>query len=453
MKRVVNVVISVVWCLTIFPAFVGAAADETVALSREEAGDTNADAKDDTKQELYELKKEVADLREEVDELKKDKADEKKTGELDVFWKDGLKIKSTDGAFDISLGLLVQNDWVFIDEDSETKKRIGDQEDGVEFRRIRFDSLGTIYERYEYKAMVEVAGGDAKLHDMCVAVRQIPVIGHVQVGHFKEPFGLDYMIPCKYDTFMEKSLPSVLAPGRNVGAQVGDCYVEDRITWALGVFRETDDYGRGTREGGMNATGRLTCLPLYGEEGRRLVHLGMGASYRDPDSVSYSQRPECHLVDKYVKTSVSDVDREFLVGPETAAVLGPLSLQSELFAARCDVSDKGNADFWGWYAQAGYFLTGENKAYNKKSAFFVRTKPKKNFLDEDGIGAWEVAARYAYLDLSDEEVKSGGEMQDVTLGLNWHLNPNIVVSWNYIRAHLEDIGDTDIFAMRLQVEF
>ena len=60
----------------------------------------------------------------------------------------------------------------------------------------------------------------------------------------------------------------------------------------------------------------------------------------------------------------------------------------------------------GAYAQCGYFLTGESAGYNKQmGAMDYNCKPFSEFFglgSRKGIcgwGAWEVAARWSYLDL------------------------------------------------------
>src|SRR5262249_54591206 len=45
-----------------------------------------------------------------------------------------------------------------------------------------------------------------------------------------------------------------------------------------------------------------------------------------------------------------------------------------------------------------------------------------------GIGAWQIGARYSWLDLNDQGI-NGGVIQDVTLGLNWFLNP--YMKWQF----------------------
>ena len=47
-----------------------------------------------------------------------------------------------------------------------------------------------------------------------------------------------------------------------------------------------------------------------------------------------------------------------------------------------------------------------------------------------GRGAWQVCARYSYVDLNDLGVH-GGDDNEFTAGLNWILNPNLKFQWNY----------------------
>jgi phosphate-selective porin OprO/OprP len=69
-------------------------------------------------------------------------------------------------------------------------------------------------------------------------------------------------------------------------------------------------------------------------------------------------------------------------------------------------------------------------------------------------GAVELALRYSALDLLDENVL-GGEQQDFTLGLNWYLNRNLRLMFNFVQvdADLRGTLETDrprIYQMRLQ---
>ena len=75
------------------------------------------------------------------------------------------------------------------------------------------------------------------------------------------------------------------------------------------------------------------------------------------------------------------------------------------------------------------------RTWNPKAAVFNRIQPLTNFgFSGDGtptgIGAWELAVRYSYLDLTDKTI-AGGRLNSVTLGLNWYLNANAKLQFNY----------------------
>ena len=69
--------------------------------------------------------------------------------------------------------------------------------------------------------------------------------------------------------------------------------------------------------------------------------------------------------------------------------------------------------------------------------------------------AWEVAARYSYLNLNDGPIQ-GGVLSGLTLGLNWYLNTNLKFQfdWVYDRRHDRPVGVfpgfTTTYAMRMQ---
>lgn len=52
----------------------------------------------------------------------------------------------------------------------------------------------------------------------------------------------------------------------------------------------------------------------------------------------------------------------------------------------------------------------------------------------------------------------GGTLEDYTVGLNWHLNPNARVMMNYIKAYVDHPAirrdaNADIFQTRFQADF
>ena len=115
---------------------------------------------------------------------------------------------------------------------------------------------------------------------------------------------------------------------------------------------------------------------------------------------------------------------------------GPITVQAEYNKAKVklhrDVNSPanfGNPEFWGWHAQAGYVLTGESRTYDFASGTFGSVVPSTE------CGAWEIAARYSAVNLNDDHVY-GGRENNVTLGLNWFVNENVQIKFNYIRANI-----------------
>ncbi len=370
-----------------------------------------------------------------------------------AYWKDGLRLDSNDGSFKLKIGGRIQYDLGYFGADDEIERTVGELEDSSEFRRARIYVSGDIYDNVDFKVQYDFAGGDADFKDVYMGISGVPVVGNVRLGHFKEPFSLEELTSSNYITFMERSLANVFAPSRNAGIKIFDHALNRRLTWGLGVFRETDDFGEGSFGRDYNVTGRLTGLVWYEDEGRRLVHLGVAYTHKnvEEDVVRFRSRPEAHLAPNFVDTGSFAADYVDTVGAELAVVHGPFSLQGEYIQAFVESRRMADPTFWGANLQASYFLTGEHRPYNSGSGYFERVRPNSNF-GRDGWGAWEVAARYSHLDLNNEAIE-GGELRDFTLGLNWYLNPNMRIMWNYVRADRTSGGDANAYLMRFQLTF
>jgi phosphate-selective porin OprO/OprP len=104
--------------------------------------------------------------------------------------------------------------------------------------------------------------------------------------------------------------------------------------------------------------------------------------------------------------------------------------------------DLENPVFDGYYVSASWILTGEMRAYNKKNGLF-RSVPISKTVYQNGKGAWEIAARYSDVSLSDGRVQ-GGDVQIASLGLNWWLTPffSLGVNYRYIWNNLYELDGT-----------
>ena len=76
--------------------------------------------------------------------------------------------------------------------------------------------------------------------------------------------------------------------------------------------------------------------------------------------------------------------------------------------------------------------------YNYKSGIWGPV-PVARSVYQGGWGAWELAARYSTLDLTDGAI-DGGEMDIWSVGLNWWLTPYFQANMNYRYITLDKGG-------------
>ena len=364
-----------------------------------------------------------------------------KSSSAKVSTKGGVKVKSDDGEYAFQFGGRVMVDAGYVDED------VASHDSGTEFRRLRMFAKGTLHHDWGYKVQVDYSDDSLAIKDAYIKYKP----WGLTIGNFKQPISLEELTSSKYITFMERSLPTVFATSHRIGVGVN----KGGANWSAAA----SIYGgqSGDNEDGQEGYGlgaRFTFAPVA--EKTRAVHLGLAVAQEEPlddgDDVRFRQRPEFHATGtRIVDTgSISNVDDINKIGLEAAAVFGPFSVQAEHL--KVDVSRESgfqDYDFDGSYITASYFLTGESRPYSAKKGKFGRVKPKAK------SGAWEMALRYSTLDLDDSGLQ-GGEADNVTVGVNWYVNPHVRIMANYIDVDAERAGvddDPSIFAMRAQIDF
>jgi phosphate-selective porin OprO and OprP len=370
----------------------------------------------------------------------------------------------------------LQSDFYWFGQDAANRAAVGDMQDGSAFRRARIGVAGKYGpSRYQIEFDWALANRPSFL-DVWVGMNDIAGIDLMRVGHFFEPFSLERVTPNRHTVFLERSLvDSAFAPARNMGLMAQDEMSDEHGTWAVGVFRtNSDGFGDDVGDGGERAlTGRATRLLWMEDSGdsQSLLHVGGAYSFRDADNRQsrFRSQPEARVgalvagnVPAFVDTGNIPTDYFQLWGLEAAWVEGPFSTQAEYVLAPVNAIGAPNALLQGWYGQVSYFLTGEQRPYKKSTATFDRVVPRSNFVPSgagrlaQGPGAWEIAARVSSLDLNDAAI-AGGTLTDLTFGTNWHLNPFLKVSFNYVHAILErvPVGEStaDIFALRANYDF
>ena len=368
-------------------------------------------------------------------------------------------------------GVVFMTDWLVWGHTSNAlQEHVGDMNDGSEFRMVRLSATRALGEQHEARLSFDLRGGQAIVRDAYVELREMPYVGDIRLGHFREPFTIEAETSSRFVSFMEFGLPTVFAPGRNMGLMLKNRGLGHRAHWAVGLFQDVSDYGNSQGAGKVALTARLAALPVFGEKSGDFVHAGLAFSTRVPpdERVRYRARPEVNLAPWFVDTrdpeTLEDIGakRLNLGNAEVAGSFGPLHFQGVYSIACATVPVDGASPseacgpdkmaMWGLSAQAGYFITGEHREYSLGSGSFSPIVPFRDFLERQGPGAWEIVARYSLLDLTEADTVDS-RLSNLSLGLNWYPSVQTRMTLNVLTPNLEDIGSDIAVAMRLQADF
>lgn len=374
---------------------------------------------------------------------KVDKADKK----VDETWKD-----VSDEKWTVKLGGHVQMDYI---NWAQADQAIPNTHDYFEFRRLRLVADGTGYGVYDFRLQMtlepESFGENVpgivtspEVKDAYFSLNEIPLLGRFRIGNFFVPFSLEQLTNDTNNIFMERSIPTqgVFSPDREVGFAFYNCNDAKNVTWSSGIF--LDSISESTKERlddnqGCRVSGRLTWLPYYDEpsNGRYLVHTGLGILYtRDQDKrVRFRARPQIREGTRIIDSGVLQTDEYTTGNLESAIVWGRFTVQSEAFLSAVSRLDGSSNQLSGAYIHTSYFLTGENRVFERfgqHGAQFARNVPFTNFFltpGGAGWGGWEVKARWSHLDLNNF---NAGQYNDFTLGFNWYWSDRVRMMFDWI---------------------
>ena len=344
----------------------------------------------------------------------------------------------------------------------------------IEFRRLRLLGEATGYGVYDARIMFEAEpeNGDGTdrpvvdIKDAYLTMNELPQpLDRWRIGNFFVPFGLEQVTNDTNNMFLERSIPSngVFTADREVGVAFYNCVEDQSLSWAFGAFfdnisdtlKERIDDNQGIR-----VSGRVNWIPYYDEpsKGRYLIHTGAGVMFTDDaDGIArFRARPDIHEGPRLIDTGSLAATTYTIGNLELAGVYGPFAVQSEAFVNDVNLDNGDQAILPGAYVHCSYFLTGENRIYERfgqHGAQFGRNVPYTNFFlvpGGRGWGAWELKARVSYLDFDDVD---RGRYHDVTSGFNWYWTERVRVMFDWI--HPITTADTtygatnsDILGMR-----
>jgi phosphate-selective porin OprO/OprP len=341
-------------------------------------------------------------------------------------------------------------------------------QDRVGIRRLRFGAYGDIYETMQYRIDVEWADADrVEARDVFLGFKELPILQTVLIGNQKRPYSLDQWNSSNFNVFMERPyVAEAFNPGpRRLGVQSWSHTEDKSWNWQYGVFNEAEFRPSGfytSDHWQAQVAGRLANTLWYDEssDGRGYAHWAISGTHADVDGDAltpnyansglsqaiFRSRPEARTVNPWVDTElIPEADNFNLVGLESVVNLGPTQFVAEYMSNWVNRTDANQLHYHGGYAYLSYFLTGEHMSWERDTGQLGPVSPFENFFLVDtcrdgvsgGWGAWQVAVRGSYGDLSDEDVQ-GGVGESVTLGLNWWWNQNARMQFNYIYGNIYD---------------
>lgn len=373
-------------------------------------------------------------------------------------WNHGFLLSNAEKSIILRFGGQVYLDHGYFSPNSKFKQTFGaiNEKSKTAFDSARLYVKGNLYENTEFQIQLEFADGQVDFKDVYIGFINIPVLGTFRAGHFNEPFRFSTLNSSKFSSFIERPVNRHFSPKRNLGALVFNDFLNRRISAQLGVFHSATPINNHLfSNDGYAITGRATAIPYLNSQKSSLLHLGIGHSYRKPDSKEYGIHIPIgsSMTDYSISTEmISDANDIHLTNLEAVFVHGPWAIEAEYLNSQINTISNSYR-FETYYAQVGWFIIGEHRNYIGSYQGFNRISPKRNFSTHSkGTGAWEIAARYQETDLTHRNIL-GGTLSEWTFGLNWYLNPATRFMMNYTWSNLENERKMTSFQARLQIDF
>ncbi|RLD84684.1 MAG: hypothetical protein DRJ10_00495 [Bacteroidetes bacterium] len=271
--------------------------------------------------------------------------------------------------------------------------------------------------------------------------------GQIRIGQFRMPQGMQQTTTSRYLKLMERASLKEFNPNRRLG--IGWASWNLKYMFALGLhteetrnaldYKEGDpdpNYYKGELQGATPMLGLSTRAAYYFfNDPGKLLSLSAGYSrrtpglYKYPDNrIKYDPKDETYVSElEFTVVKVGGVKTANNINVDLAASYGPLRITGEYHYNLLAMKDvAGSVNFSGFYVQSAFLLTGESHPWNHREGEFTQVRANKK------SGAWEIVARYSYINLNDfEHGVRGGQKGQYTAGLNYYVSRNVKFMLNY----------------------
>lgn len=385
-----------------------------------------------------------------------------------------LSVTSADGAFSLALRGTVQFDTAYF---AQGRNPPGvDLNSGTNFRRAQFGFVGTLWHDWAYNFTYDFGGNGVEqrgyLYRAYIEYDGLKPVG-IRAGAFSAYDSVEDATGGANLALMER--PTAVTIARSIAAGSGregvEIFAQGQrylVSLALTGGKTTDAASFDEQQG---LVGRVAWLAVDSDEAKWLLNADATHVLKLADAgpgvaaaVQLSAGPELSVdASRTVDTGLLDARHVTEFGMETALNLGRLFGQSGWFHYNIERSSAApNPDFQGWYAMASWSLSGESRPYDPVTASFHGLAPAAP-LGKNGLGAWELVARYSNMDLDYLPGAvggvAGGKQVVWSAGLNWYPNQTIrfLLDYDNIRVSHGNAPGLDISAdaigLRSQIAF
>lgn len=380
----------------------------------------------------------------------------------------GFNIRSADQDFQLRLRGDVQADGRFFNDAD-----LAPGSESFYLRRVRLVFQGTVFKRFDFRIMPNFGMGRAELQDAYLDARFFPFFG-VRAGKFKVPVGLELLQSPTDALFIEQSYAVSLGPNRDVGVQLHGELLNRRLAYQFGFFNGSADGASidADLNNSKDVVARVFATPFRGAD-LPLKGLGLGIAVTTGTREGTAANPDLPSF----RTTGRQTFFRYLAGGESVALAagthtrivpqgyfyhGPVGLMSEYAVSRQEVQ-KGDAStalsHRAWHVAGSIVLTGENATYG-------RLKPRAPYDGNGNWGAFEVVGRVHSLQVDGatfptfaDPARTASSAFTWGLGLNWYVNSNVRLSFNYEQTSFDAAGGADrrdtehVLLSRFQIAF
>ena len=349
-------------------------------------------------------------------------------------------------------GALALDRQFWLSQDAESEEQVGELEDfeGGRIRGFRGGVVGTLNFKRRWQYVVFIAtntfdrGFDVRTTDKFQLFDYrldipLPADLTLSVGKQREAVSAERLTALNFLPMQERSAANdAFLPARTHGLVLSGMGGE-WFTWAVGAYNNWIDSDESFSDTTNQFSGRVTWVPAVSQDESNLLHLGLGLRYSDATQpLRFRSRPEFFNAPRYVDTGEISADGAMTYNLEAYWRMGPYLVGFEYFGVDVDSPESGDPFFSGYSLTGSWALTGEMRAYRKRSGLF-NPLPVARAVNQGGWGALELAFRYSRLDLTEGAV-DGGELDVLSLGTNWWLTRTAQFGANYRYISLDRFG-------------